>query len=139
MKIPKKIKTIIQSYALEIDIEKEYDIEYLNTLYPKIILFLDKKINKASLVDEPIKECTTDLNNLKSFVENEYESLGFLGQLAKYNTDYLETLHPQEVYTIADTLVALSKTNKLSIPQLFNDIVANYGSIPNYTYGGINE
>ena len=131
MLISDKVKNILQVYDIQINTAKDYDEKDLSIIYEKIIIFLSKKIAASKIDDDEYIPCSTDLSKLSEQVTGEFETLGFDGQLEKYSVEYLKTLHQEECYTIAEALIAVARANYIDVPQMFFDIVANYGIITN--------
>ena len=127
MIMPDRIKNVLVVQGIKIDTAKDYSLEELNVLYEKIIYFLDRKILKISVQETTEVSCTTNLEKLSALIPREFEVLGFEGLTAKYDKEYLLSLHCDERYTIAEAVSLICKENGIALPHMWANLVANYG------------
>ena len=131
MKLPQSTKSILIKHNVNVDLEKDYSNADIVVLMDKIVVFLDRKLKRMTQLDIEEEENTDNLEQLKDNVRQDFILLGVDGALEKYTVPYLLTLHKDSCYTIVSTIITELKNQNIPIGQLWSDIVANYGSIPN--------
>jgi hypothetical protein len=133
MQMSNTTKNILLRQRIKVDASKDYALEELCNIQDKIIQFLDRKIDLAQLLARDAEsECATNLTELSTRVKNEFTTLGYSGVVAQYSLKYLLTLHSDECYIIAESILSYCRANKLPIADVWYDISANYGIIQTF-------
>ncbi len=134
MQISDQIKHIIVNNGIKVDTSIEYSQDQLLSLYASLIQYLnDKLVASSNLVDEGDAEVELDLEEIVQFKQQLSKVLtdqDFSDIVGYYNHDYLSTLDSQSARIICETLIRTFHIRKLTPVQLWKDVLANNGIVP---------
>lgn len=135
MQIAESIKRILTNRRVKIDVNREFSEQELLMLYEKVIVFVDRKLTQAtSTINSVEVPCDENLQEVKEVVMFQIQNSLPSQLTAIYDIEYFKTHHVKVNELVVTLLGNNSEEYHYTMSQLWRDVLANCGTLPNVYY-----